>query len=195
MTDAALQGFALQALNMAKRDLQRNKFNFLLATYAEGEGLHRMRRIEEAIIEKLGEDWLNSGDTKDAGFWILRQATAICPPEAIVFVSVINKFSSTKKMLALSREEQERHLVSHEAQHRAVGEGLLTMVDALFATAQTPGRVCLYVQDIHARRGLFIGQPEVAIGDQEQLGGRVKFFGEADGFTPDFAPNFTRRNP
>jgi hypothetical protein len=44
VTDAELEGIAAQALNLARLDLQRGKFNFLVATYNAGR-LYRMRRI------------------------------------------------------------------------------------------------------------------------------------------------------
>jgi hypothetical protein len=48
MTDAELKGLALQALNMAKRDLERNnRLGCFLASHHAGEGIHRMDQDRE----------------------------------------------------------------------------------------------------------------------------------------------------
>ncbi len=82
MTDQEMLGLAAQALNMAKRDLEAGNFNFLLAGYFEGEALHRMKKVEELILKHLGENWLNSGQTKDVGFGVMRTAVDLMPPHA-----------------------------------------------------------------------------------------------------------------
>jgi len=121
LTDAELQGIALQALNMAKRDLLQHKFNFLVGAYHHGEGLHRMRKIETLLIETLGEDWLNGGRTKDAGFGVLRSAVERMPPDAVVFVSIVNQFMAAEKLRTLGEEEARELLNStHDRHHRAV---------------------------------------------------------------------------
>ena len=61
MTDQILEGIAAQAFNMARLELERRKFNFLLASYHESDGkkLYRMSKIEAFIVQQLGEGWLN----------------------------------------------------------------------------------------------------------------------------------------
>jgi hypothetical protein len=180
MTDAQLQGLAAQALNMAKREMERGSFNFLLASWHEGETLHRMRTIERTIIEKLGEDWLNGGRTKDLGFGLLKLATAMLPPDAMVFVCVSNFFEPTERLLALSLEEQHKTLgQTHDGHHQAVKEGLLKLCDALTAVAQTPERMCSYMQKVAVGRRVvrFLDQPVVQLFDQSDFSGRMKLYG------------------
>jgi hypothetical protein len=180
ITDAQLQGLALQALNMAKRELERSDFNCLLASYHEGESLHRMKSIERMLIEKLGKKWLSGGHTKDLGFGLFKLVTAMLPPDAMVFVSIVNFFEPTERLLALSLEEQHKILgQTHDGHHQAVKEGLLKLCDAMTPLAQTPDRVCQYVQKIESdRRGVrFLDQPAVHLFDQSDFDGRMKLFG------------------
>jgi len=179
MTDEQLQGFAAQALNMAKKDIERHRFHFLIATYheADQEGLHRMTRIEKLIIEKLGEAWLNSGRTKDAGFELLRVAVDLMPPDAVIFVTSCNAFTPTAKFAALSREQQEELMNSgHDRHHEAVKEGLLVIQDGLLALAQTTERICVYQQAVE--NGAFSGSPQTKVFPQEGFSGRMKMFGK-----------------
>jgi hypothetical protein len=138
-----------------------------------------MRSIEATLIDKLGESWLSNGRSKDAGFGILKAATALLPPDAIVFVTGCNMFEPTERMLALSPEEQRAKIGdSHGDQHRAVAEGWLTVHDGLTSLAQTPQRVCIYAQKVAVgRRVLFLGQPDVRAFDQSNFDGRMKMFG------------------
>jgi hypothetical protein len=179
MTDAELQGIAAQALNMAKRDLELDRFNFLLAAYnlCDQPPLHRMTEIEAVIIERLGANWLNSGRTKDLGFFVLRQAVDLMPPDAVVIATGVNRFQPTQRFHKLP-EAQQRELMnsSHDRQHKAVAEGLLTVGDALFAIVQTPERVCQYVQDYDRHRQP-VGKPQPMFFPQEHFNGRLKMFG------------------
>jgi hypothetical protein len=179
MTDAQLRGLSLQALNMAKRELERGTFNCVLASYHEGESLHRMSSIERTLIERLGKEWLSSGHTKDAGFGVLKMATAALPPDAMVIVTGANFFEPTERLLALSQEEQRAILgQSHDDNHRASKEGWLTVCDALVSIAQTPERVCNYVQKMAVERRVhFLGQPVVQLFDQRAFDGRLKLYG------------------
>ena len=175
--DQLLKGLAAQALNMAKRELQQGKFDCVIATYTRGKGLYRMRKLELLIIEKHGENWLNSGRTKDAGFGMLRLAVDMFPPDAFAFVSIVNAFGPTEKLLAMGVEAvRELGLSNHDRHHQAVAEGLLEVHDELFAIVQDPLRVCTYRQRCN-RRGI-IGEPTVHFSDQEHWGGRLKMFGE-----------------
>jgi hypothetical protein len=176
MTDAQLEGIAAQALNMAKRDMERRSFNFLLASCHDGAGLYRMSKVEALIIERLGEDWLNHGETKDAGFRVLRKAVDLMPPEAVVFVTATNAFKPTAKLQALTKAEQTKLLNGgHSRHHQAVKEGLLEIADSLTATVQTPERVCWYVQTVD--HGWLVGKPEVRFASQAEFDGRLKMFG------------------
>jgi hypothetical protein len=179
LTDAQLQGIGAQCLNIAKRDLNRGGFNFLLAAYHESDvpPLHRMNDIEALTIERLGEDWLNNGSTKDLGFRVLRMAVDMLPPDAVVIVTICNYFSPTAKLLARPLEEQQELAnQSHDRHHEAVRKGLMEVCDMLLATVQTPERVCFYQQKLN-RRGEFIDKPETRCLPQEEFNGRVKMFG------------------
>lgn len=194
MTDEALKGIAFQAVNMAKRDMLRKEWaSCLLASWHEGEQLHRMAKIERLIRERLGEDWLNSGEKKDIAFGLMRTFIQIAPPDAFVFVTAINRFVPTPKLRALPHEEILRILdQGHEGHHQAVRNGLLELQDALAATAQTSERVCMYVQQV-GWGGAFIGQPEVNIGPLEDFDGRMKMYGKATKLTaPDFTEEMLR---
>jgi hypothetical protein len=180
LSDEELKGIAAQALNMAKRDAERGGFNFLLAAYNLGDTppLHRMSQIEALIIKRLGEDWLNHGHTKDFGFKVLRTCIDMLPPDAVAFVTMCNGFSPTEKFHGLDPEEQ-RKLVDagHKVHHQMVKDGLLTVCDVLSALAQTPERVCQYVQKLD-EHGRLTGQPEVGFSPQENFDGRIKMFGK-----------------
>lgn len=173
MTDQQLRGLAAQAFNLAKKDLERKGFNFLLAAYHEGETLHRMRDLEAVLIQRLGREWLNSGRSKDIGFGIIRLGVFLAPPDAVMFGSVINKFEPTERLLALGPEKQ-RELADggHDAHHEAVRDGLLTVCDALHITAQSEERVCLYMQNLAGG-----ARPDVHFCQQQEFGGRMKMYG------------------
>lgn len=179
MTDKELQGIAAQSFNLARRDLEKGCFNFVLASYFSGEGLKRLKSIERAIIDQLGEDWLNHGRTKDVGFQILRICVDTMPPEAVVFVTGVNMFHRTEKLRAMGPEAEKALMgpgSTHNQHHAAVKEGLLTVHDGLTAVAQTPERVCIYQQMVD-RRYRPIDQPQTNFFDQETFGGRLKMFG------------------
>lgn len=178
MTDAELQGFANQALNMARRDLRDPKveFNFLLGLWFDnGEGFYRAKRIEALVIEKLGKEWLSSGAAKDFGFDLIRLSVKTMPPEAIVFVTATNQFIPTKKLLARPEEEQ-RALAnsSHDRHHEGVKQGLYEILDGLTAVAQTPERVCMC--------SVIVGRtdipPDIRLIEQDDFGGRLKMYGD-----------------
>jgi len=181
MTDAELQGIAAQSLNMAKRDLGRGGFNFLLAAYnlCDQPPLHRMDKIEALVIERLGENWLNNGRTKDIGFAVLRQCIDTLPPDAVVVVTMCNGFSLTAKAQELSRAELMKLVndSNHDRHHEAVKEGLMEVCDVLLATVQTRERVCMYQQRLD-RRGEFLGKPDTKCFPQEGFEGRLKMFGK-----------------
>jgi hypothetical protein len=149
MTDSELQGIGAQALNMAKREMKRGYFNFLLAAYhtTDTPPLHRMTQIEAILIERLGEGWLNSDAAKDRGFFLLRIAVSILPPDAVVMVT---------KALAL--------------------EGSPIKGDILHAIVQTPERFCIYGQKLDTR-GEPTGTPVWSFGPLDAFEGRLKLFG------------------
>jgi hypothetical protein len=177
VSDAELLGLAAQAFNMFKRDVERGHYNFLLASYHAGQGLHRMKMIEAEVVERLGEDWLNAGRTKDIGFRMLRLATKLLPPDAVIFGSVVNNFHPTAKLGELTLKQRSDLLGGgHDRQHEAVKEGYLTVCDALGVVAQTPKRVCLYRQDFD-RRLEPVGDLETTFWDQDGFDGRLKMYG------------------
>jgi len=179
MTDAQLQGIAAQALNLAKRDLERHRFNFLLAAYHECDEkkLYRMSEVEALLIERLGESWLNHGKTKDIGFQLLRLAVDTLPPDAVVFAFACNSFKPTPKLQAMTRAQQvELIKAGHDRHNQAVKEGLMSVCDALTVTVQTPERVCLYRQNMD-RHHEPEGKPDTLFFPQAEFGGRLKMYG------------------
>ena len=179
LSDEDLKGIAAQALNMAKHDLELGRFNFLLAACNESGTIKllRMAQAEALIIERLGQDWLNHGRTKDLGFSGIRSCIDLKPPDAVVFATMCNGFSMTEKFHALAPEQQ-KELVNrgHDAHHQAVADGLMLCEDILSAIVQTPERVCHYVQKVE--RGQFVGHPEARFSPQKDFDGRIKMFGK-----------------
>lgn len=186
MTDKLLEGLGAQAFNMAKLDLERKRFNFLVATYHEGEGLHRMSSVEDIVIKVLGANWLNRASTKDLGFAIFRKAVDRSPPGAIIIATVVNKFHGTDKLDELTIEQQREILGGgYDRYHQAVADGYMRMCDALMATVQTPNRVCVYLQEFTAR-GKPVGAASAEFFPQKGFGGRLKMFGEEEDRGVDF---------
>jgi hypothetical protein len=181
LSDAELQGIAAQVFNMAKRDLERDDFNFLVAAYHRESlpPLYRMRQVEALVVARLGEDWLNHGETKDIGFSVLRIAVAVAPPDAVAVVSVVNWFALTPKFQELTPAAQEALLNGgHDKHHRAVEEGTMSVCDALSAVVQTPQRVCTYTDTI-GRKGPR-RSPQVLFSPQSELDGRLKLYGSLE---------------
>jgi hypothetical protein len=177
LTDAQLQGLGAQACNLAKLDMERGKFHFLLASYHNGEQLHRMTMVENLIVEKLGEDWLSGGRTKDVGFGVMRTCVDLMPPDAFIFASMTNQFSPTEKFDQLTKKQKaELFDAGHDRHHRAVAEGLLLVRDVLTVLVQTPERICIHCQPME--NGQPVGQAVSQCGPQDGFGGRMKMFGE-----------------
>lgn len=139
MQDNQLEALGLQAINMFKADYRHG---FALVSYYEGEGARRMRLLEDTIVEKAGEDWLNNWHLKARVFQIIRIGNMITPPAAMAHVSAANKFVFTKKGEALPPEKlQELLHGGHDRHHRAVREGYMRCIDCICANVQTPERV------------------------------------------------------
>lgn len=173
MTDNLLKGLAHQGANMAKTDLRyRHQINGVLAFYLEGEGLHRMRKLELEIEGKFGRGWLDSGKAKDIVSGLLCLATKACSPDAIVIVTGADKFEPTAAFDALTEDEQERVFRS---QHPRDMPQYFEPHDALVSVAQSPERVCVFTQRL--RGDLLIGEPEVRFFPQAAFDGRLKIYG------------------
>jgi hypothetical protein len=171
MTDAELEGIARQALNVVQTEIRnKRQFNFYFGAYFEGEGLRRMSKIEAELIERLGEDWLNSGVKKDYGFAVLRLATAVLLPHAAVLVTAMNMFKSNKAFDSLSPERQKYYTKGHDRNHEGVKAGYFDLKDALAAIAQTPERICMAVQILGEER------IESRISDLSEYDGRTKLY-------------------
>jgi hypothetical protein len=177
VTVEILKGLAMQALNMAKTECEQKRFmGLFLATYHEGEQLHRMARLEAMIAKMLGADWLNDGGKKDAAFSLLCEACKAVPPDAIVCVMASNMFRETPKMEALP-EERRRTMLDrgHDYHHQLVKEGMLEIVDSMTSLAQSREDVVLFAQEVDD--GRFIGQAECKIEcKQAQFDGRLKLY-------------------
>jgi hypothetical protein len=166
MTDDLLKGLAAQAANMGKADIQhRGELHGVLAVYYEGQGLHRMRKVEALLIEKCGKGWLNDEGAKHAIFGILCFGANVIPPDAIVVAFAANLYVSNK----------------------AGDKGPKVPGDRLISIAQTKDRVCLRDQEL--RGGSLIGEPKIVFVDQIDWKGRLKLFGEPP---PDIAAESER---
>jgi hypothetical protein len=176
LTDAELEGFARQALNASITEWRNTKkFNFYFGQVIPGEGLVRMGRIESTIIERLGEDWLNHGSTKDIGFGLLRISTVMFQPLALAFVSVCNMFKPTAAFEKLPPKRQQQIAEGGADKcHEAVKRGLLELDEGFSAIVQTPERVYM------AHR--IIGQESITsqCGSQADYGGRTKLYVSPD---------------
>ncbi len=179
MTDRELLGAARQTLNMARTDweLQGWPSSMVIASYhaADAPPLHRMRKIEQLLQDKLGRSWLDDEAKKDHGFYVLRLATAAMPPDAVVIVTPTNMFKSTAKAMASPGLLKRMKTDTPGQRRQRVAEGLLELVDSVTAVAQTPQRVCTVAQPV--RRGVYVGEPTVMFFDQAQFDGRLKMFG------------------
>lgn len=189
MTDQELEGVARQALNMARTEAElRGEMGALFATYFDGEGIHRMRRVEEIIEQKLGRGWLNDGDKKEAAFGVLRKATQLflLPPDAFVIVTPTNMFRPTEKLKAMGMEKQkELSARGNNYHHQMVRDGLMALVDSFTAVVQTQERVCIANQEVS--RGRAVGQPHTYCIPQKDFGGRLKMWGEDEFMKEDEA--------
>jgi hypothetical protein len=155
MTDKLLEGLAAQGANMAKTDMQhRGQINGVLASYFEGRGLRRMRKVEALLEEKIGKDWLNHDAAKHATFGVLCFSVQHIPPDAVVIAFGANMWMSLDPA--------------------AKGDKLPG--DRLISIAQTRDRVCIREQEIRGR--LVIGEPRIMFVDQADWKGRLKIFGE-----------------
>jgi hypothetical protein len=134
------------------------------------EGLKRLRKVEAMIIDKLGEDWLNSGATKDMGFGLLQIATSLAPPAAIVIVTVVNWFRPTKAFYKLPEDRKQYFTENHDRHHEAVSLGYFRIEDALCAIAQTPERVGTVILPKSSKR------LDAHFGDAADFQGRTKMF-------------------
>ncbi len=173
MTDELLKGLAAQASNMAKMEMRsHHQLNGLLAVYYEGDGLHRLRKIERLAVEHYGEDWLNSGQAKEIIFGVLCAGALALPPDAIAVATVVTAYWRTPAFDALPTEERE--LVGDDPGRYPE---YLKPHDALMSIVQTSERVCI---STHRLQGsLLIGQPEISVGPQEGFGGRIKMYGKS----------------
>ena len=98
------------------------------------------------------------------------------PCDAFVMVTAANEFRTTPAFNLLSKEEGLAILnAGHDRHHQAVKEGLLAMYHTLTAVAQTPQRVCLYIQRMNEYHG-YQGPPKVEFYDQQEFDGWVKMF-------------------
>jgi hypothetical protein len=98
-------------------------------------------------------------------------------PDAFIIVTAGNAFKPTEKLQKLSFQERQTILNGGQDRHHLpVREGLPELVDCLSALAQTPERVCRYVQTVD--HGWSVGQPEVRFFDQKDFDGRMKMYDE-----------------
>jgi len=173
MTDELLKGMCAQVANMAKTEIRyRHCLNGILATYFEGQGLHRMRKVEKLVEEKVGPDWLNFGGAKDIIFGILCLGANVIPPDAIVISTVINDYRRLPAFDALPPDEQKR---VWDAPVWPPPPQYFQAHDALMVVAQSPERVCTYSQKLLG--DLLIGEPDILLFPQAEWNGRLKMYG------------------
>lgn len=178
MTDQELLGVARQTLNMARTDweLQGWPSSMVIASYhaCDEPPLHRMRKIERLLQEKLGEGWLNDDAKKCHGFYVLRLATAAMPPDAVVIVTPTNMWRPTAKFKLVGNAAK-KATATRERRDQLVAEGRLELIDSVTAVAQTPERVCTCMQPVE--RGVYVGAPTATFFAQAEFDGRMKMFG------------------
>ena len=181
MTDQELLGAARQTLNMARTDweLQGWPTSMVIASYhaTDVPPLHRMRKIEQLLQDKLGRGWLDDEAKKDHGFYVLRLATAAMPPDAVVIATPTDLFRTTAKAMAnpglLTRMKTEH---SPEQRCQRCAGGLAGVGGSPSRPwRRTPQRVCTVAQPV--RRGVYVGEPTVTYWPQAQFDGRMKMFG------------------
>lgn len=174
ITDKQLQGMCAQVANMAKTELRTGRgLHGIIASYIEGEGLHRMRKVEALAIERLGEDWTNSPAAKEMVFSGLALCAKATKPDAFVLCTGGDNYRQNASFDALPREEQERLMDAYHPKHMPE---YFRAHDVLMVTAQTPERVCIYVQDMRIPGYLLIGEPEIRFWPQSANVGRLKLF-------------------
>jgi len=190
MTDQELEGFAAQAFNLARTEWKRKgEFNWLLASFHHGSGLHRMTKVEALVIQMAGEDWLNDPERQAQVGYVLRVATCLMPPDAIAVVSVADAWQLTDAFNALPKKDQNKILNGpREARNSAIALGLLTVEEVLVCMAQTPSRACRYQRRLDE---LNDAKPTVDFGEMAQLHGRFKFFEEVE-IPPEMVEHLAR---
>jgi hypothetical protein len=182
VTDEELKGAALQMLNMARTEFENEGLlGLVMASYFAGEGLRRMRQIEQLVERRFGVNWLNDERAKDIVFAVLRQLftvappRGIAPPDGIAFAMCVNMFVPTEAFALLPAAERDYWLESHARQHEAVERGLFQLNDALTALVQTPERVCVCTQVVNS-----CDRPELNVIPQAAFEGRLRLFGKGE---------------
>jgi hypothetical protein len=179
MTDEELKGIAAQSLNLAIKEIEEtNRLGGIFASYFRGEGLRRMRKIEALLVELLGPEWLDDRAKKYAAFNVMREATILIPPDAMVFVSAVNAYQATDKMIALG-EKEARRLTAEWPENRdqLLRDGLMSYHDCIMSLVQTRERFCTYTQEYDEDKNP-LGAPKVFFGDQKEFDGNLKLYGE-----------------
>jgi hypothetical protein len=178
MTDERMIFIAKQSLAMGKTELRvRGDLHGIFASYFEGQGLHRMRSLEKLIVAMAGEDWLNSPWKKQCAFGIMCYCNSIGRPEAMAFVSVINRWEGTAAFKALPEEEQGRVYNKYGECPREHPKWFVAH-DAMMSSVQTPERLCLLTQRLQMPGALLIGELDIQLHDQENFRGNLKLFGD-----------------
>jgi hypothetical protein len=183
LTDQLLKGLAAQVANMAKTELRyRHELNGILASYHEGEGLHRMRKIELMVQGVAGKDWLNHDHAKDMLFAVLRvanlrHAAGVTMPDALVIATAGDAYLTNDAYAALSDAERAalEDLLDRGETHRRDHPKYFDTWECLSVVSQSADRVCIYHQKFE--RGLLIGEPKIDFFDQSQFSGRLKLYG------------------
>ncbi len=148
MSDEELKGLTVATANMLRSDLATNgEANAVLCASFEGTPLYRLRAVEEMLREKAGPRWLNDRDAKLKAWGMLRIATEVIPPLAVIIAT---------PGILWDRDDN--------------GELRRTNIECLQALGQTPEKYCLWKQV----RG---EEPEIWLEDQDQLEGDIKMWG------------------
>lgn len=160
--------------NMAKTELRTHQeLNGIIASYIEGEGLHRMRKVEQLLIEAAGKSWTRSPAAKEVIFSGLAFCAKTTRPDAFVLCTGGDEYRQNAAFEALPPEEQERLMDAYHPKHMPQ---YFKAHDVLMVTAQTPERVCVYTQDIRIPGYLLIGEPAIRFWPQSANIGRLKLF-------------------
>jgi hypothetical protein len=127
-------------------------------------------------------DWMNSGQMKERLFALIRHLMEDAGYDCFVFACDTWSFEANKLFMALPEERAEELLATKSIPElAALGYG--RSAEAIVVTAQTPELTCmsktLYRRDpVNPDKVSRVEKTETAQGDESDIGGRTKMFGE-----------------
>ena len=165
VSDELLRGLAVQAFNMAKRDVERDCFNFLVASYTRAKASTAWQWWNAKSSKGSAKTGSTTAARRQSASRSLVSASTSHRPNAVIIGTAINRFKATAKLRARPVTDRRRCSTrNHDRHHEAVAEGLLEVCNALFVSVQTPEKMLLYTQDFN--RGGARGAPDVQLSAQ-----------------------------